>query len=61
MIKLTHHETQGRRSAEIHIAHRHLVSIEAANPSGALIITTRGAFHVAQSVEQVLTLTKGKI
>jgi len=60
MIKLTHYERHGTASSSVYIAPQHIVSVQSANPSGALVATVRGGFHVAQSADQVLTLMEGK-
>ena len=59
MLKFTHHAPAGRRNNDLFIAAKHIISVQHANPSGALINTTRGGYHVAQSVDQVLTLIAG--
>lgn len=61
MIKLTHYDAGGRKSADLHLIVAHVVSFQSANPSGTLIDTTRGGYHVAQSSDQILKLMKDNL
>jgi hypothetical protein len=55
MIKLTLHEATGAPSAAVHLNPAHIIVVQSANPKGTLVHCTRGAYHIAQSVDQVLT------
>lgn len=53
LLKVTAFDPSGRATPTIYIAAQHIVSIQDTNPSGCLITTVRGAYHVRQSSTQV--------
>lgn len=55
-IKLSSHDPAGRRTQNVWINPDYIVGFEEANPSGLLVATVRGMYHVKQSPEQLLQL-----
>jgi hypothetical protein len=56
MIKLTMYDSAGMKNGELFIFAAHIVAVQHANPTGALVHCVRGSYHVNQAVHQIMGL-----
>jgi hypothetical protein len=56
MIKFTLYDGKGRKSDDLYLRCSEIVALNEGNPSGTIITASRGTYHVAQSITQVLIL-----